>query len=192
MPYEKSLENTMNRHNQIIFCFIFPILTLIFCLGCSEDPKEAVQKDSPSNDNIAQPQNELLTIKDTIYQMLNEPWERAKYSDNSGYYENEFSYVTDETSLDDYITWGQITYKEPYDILEIQVGNIAFYRPDSARVDIGVLKKDSTGKEWVDDYTIPIYYFEGRWIKPTVAIYPNQKKYEDRIRQAIEAADDEG
>ena len=122
--------------------------------------------------------------------ILNEPWERILYEDYSGYYENEFSYLTDDVPLDEYLTYKQVTYRYPLDVIDIKVLSVDRLN-DSAFVDVSVTLVDSVGNETVHDQALTVYYTDGRWIKPTVSVSKYQHEYEDKIRKAIEEAEEE-
>ena len=186
MLYVKSGENTMNGYK---FIFSVLIIAAIYVFGCSGDSTDTTKETSAGDQGVAK--KELLTAEDSILQMINEPWERVLYNDNSGFYENEFSYLTDETSFDKYLTFGQITYRMEDDVMDVEITHLELYRPDSALVGVKVRLLTPKGEEKFFQDTMPVYYFEDRWIKPTVSVLSQQRGYEDRIRQAIEAAEKE-
>lgn len=170
--------------------FIFLSLSVLFIFyGCSDDSKN----ESTDNQQIAvestSTQKEPLTVKDTIEAALAEAMERLRLHDNSGLYENEFSYLTDETSFDEYLTFGQITQRPPGNVTALAVDSLEMFAHDSASVwvSITVELQDGSVKELTEQKLI-VYYHKNRWIKPTVSVIKNQVEYEDLIRQAEEAS----
>ena len=190
MLYEKFLENIMRCRHSLVLTPIFIFIFLIF--GCSGDSQNDADINIEAPDTTSTiVNNELLTAEDSITQALSEPWERSLYNDNSGFYENEFSYLTDETMFDEYLTYGQISYKMENEVIGVEVVNIYYFLPDSAMVDVSVTLRSPKGEEKKFTEYLPIYYFEGRWIKPTVSVIKNQISYDDRIQKAIDAAEEE-
>ncbi len=164
--------------------------------ACSSDKPESNTTDDPTKDTVESVEidntpDELLTFEDTLEHILNEPWKRALYDDQSGFYESEFSYLTDETNFDEYLKYQQVTYEYPFDVMNIEVIDANRAGGDSAFVAVKVSLVSSQGVEQEVEETLVVYYTDGRWIKPTVSVIKQQGWYEDRIRQAIEDAEDE-
>lgn len=175
---------------RIYSLIIIGLLLLVW--GCSDKNNETKQ-DEPEQIVDAKPKRELLTFEDTLEVLLNDPWKRARYDDNSGFYENEFSYLTDEVPLDDYITYGQITHDYGMTVESLKVIEAEKLPGDSALVDVSVtLRNNATGQIKDLDQIITVYYSNGHWIKPTVSVVKLQQEYEDKIQKAIEAAEEEG
>ena len=177
---------------------LFLLAVVILLVGCSSDTTEQADKtnvadeqQAEDNQSQATANKELLTFEDSLEQVLNEPWERILHEDYSGFYENEFSYLTDAVTLDDYLTYRQVTYRYPMDVINIEILTVDKLEGDSAFVDVNVTLVDSLGNESEHAQALTVYYTDGRWIKPKVSIVKNQLEYEDKIRQAIEDADDE-
>ncbi|HDL00707.1 MAG TPA: hypothetical protein ENH23_00545 [candidate division Zixibacteria bacterium] len=170
--------------------FIFLSLSVLFIFyGCSDDSKNESTDNQQITVDSTSMQKEPLTVKDTIEASLAEAMERLRLHDNSGLYENEFAYLTDETSFDEYLTFGQITQRPPGSVTNLAVDSLEMFAHDSASVwvTINVELQDGSVKELTEQKLV-VYYHNNRWIKPTVSVIKNQVEYEDLIRQAEEAS----
>lgn len=183
----------MKRIYSLLYVFL-----LLLIVGCSDKDSAKTEDDSSATETAAsteaQPKKELLTFEDSLEVLLSDPWLRAKYNDNSGFYDQEFSYLTDDVPLDKYITYGQITFDYGMTVDSLKVTDVQrFPENDSALVEVEVTLTDKkTGQVQMLPQVLTVYYSNGRWIKPTVGVIRMQKEYEDKIREAIEAAEAEG
>lgn len=169
------------------------IIPLVVVCGCSNKETSKTEPDTSAVEVTATPKKELLTFEDSLEYILSDPWKRARYDDNSGFYDNEFAYLTDEVPLDEYITFGQITFDYGMTVENLKVLEVEKFPGDSALADVEVTFRNNTdGKIQDIKQIITVYYSNGRWIKPTVSIIKMQQEYEEKIRQAIKAAEEEG
>jgi len=173
-----------------IFKNIVPFLALVILIGCSSDKQESQVEEPTENIEVKPERKELLTVKDTIEANLSEAMERLYYHDNSGLYENEFAYLKDEHNFDSYITFGQISYRNPKQVSRLVVDSIELYQHDSALTWVTIDLEDNTGKvETISEQALITYFHDGRWIKPTVSVIQNQIPYDEIIQQAIRDAE---
>ena len=184
--------NTMKniyKNKQIHFFLSF--LLMIVLSGCSSNSDTKTDTSAAAENFIANtsiPQRELLTVKDTINAVLSDAMERLRYWDNSGLYENEFSYLTDETTFDEYLKFGQISYHNPQTVIDLVVDSIFMFAHDSAETFVTITLEDAAGKtEQMTGQRLITYYSNGKWIKPTVSVIKYQAEYEELIKQAEEA-----
>ncbi len=195
MHYETYGVNIMkNIYKNIPLVSIIFSFLLIF-IGCSNDTSN---KESSENTDVATQQEivdssyipkELLTVQDTIQASLWEAMERLLYFDNSGLYENEFSYYTDEHSFDKYLTYAQITYHAPGEVISLEVDSLEMFAHDSALAWVTIELKFAEDKiQEMTEQRLIVYYHNDKWIKPTISVIKNQLEYEDLIRQAEEAS----
>ena len=169
---------------------------IVFCLiGCSSDSSKENSETTVETEtqqavvDSTITHKPLVTVKDTIEASLFEAMERLRYYDNSGLYENEFAYLTDETSFDAYLKFGQITYHPPGDVIALAVDSLQMYAHDSASVWISITLEFQDGTtEDMTAQNLIVYYHNDKWIKPTVSVIKNQVEYDDLIRQAEEAS----
>lgn len=185
------MKNISNRLN--LFFIISIILLLAF--GCSNKSKnENIANDttmtSGDETEITTEHKQLVTVKDTIQEMLSDAMERLRYWDNSGLYENEFGYYTDETSFDDYLKTGQISYRNPATVMKLVVDSLFQFNHDSAEVWATVTLKQPDGKiKDLNEQRLMVYWYDGKWIKPTVSVIKYQVQYDSLIQQAEKASE---
>ncbi len=175
-----------------------PLLLISFLIvvmfgGCSSKKETASDPVVETDSTItAQPRFAPGSDEEQIYTMINNALIRLSYGDKSDLYELEYEYFTDETSFDDYLKMGQITYAQMDSILRIDMDSVMFFGEDSAWAIIEYVFKDWEGKEKSRRKDrIVVYKHKGRWIKPTVTVLPLQYEYEARINAARRAAEQE-
>lgn len=122
---------------------------------------------------------------------LNEAITRIKYSDKSGLYENEFEYLIDEKSFEEYVKFPQIVNAEADTIDFVEVLRYEPREDNSVIVDVVVHFLGPTGVRTDYPDKIRMYKHKGRWIKPTVSNIQLQKNYEEIMRQAESDAERE-
>ncbi len=128
-----------------------------------------------------------------IQDVLNEVITRWHYGDKAGLYDNEFEYLRERYTFDDYLKFGELRLDA--DTVEaIEAKDIKLFGRDSALVDAEVVFKGPTGKitrlrNATTQYKM--YYYGGRWIRPTVSQYDLQMRYEQSRRAADSAAEAE-
>ena len=185
------MKNMYNKY------YLFLILILLFPIfyGCSSDSNTKTKEanDTQVDTNVEKigktPKKELVTVKDTIEANLSEAMERLRYWDNSGLYENEFGYLLDETTFDEYLTFGQITFRNPSTVIGLVVDSLFMFEHDSAEVWVTIDLENPDGTlSSMSEQRLISYYHRGRWIKPTVSVMKNQAEYDELIRQAEEAS----
>ena len=191
MYYEKYGVNIVKNifKNNWYFISLFIISMLFVSCSKKEDNNSEIQNDSTNVVTQNQTPPTMMTVKDTIETALSEAMERLIYYDNSGLYENEFSYLTDDKTFDEYLTFGQITYHDPVDVLKLVIDSLNMFAHDSAAAWASVTLKFEDGSiKTMNEQLLKVYYHKGKWIKPTVSVIKNQVAYDELIRQAEEAA----
>jgi len=158
------------------------ILGYLFVIGCSNQSNKAKTASNSTGNQ------KTMTLKDTIESVINEAMTRLRYGDKSGLYENEFSYLKDTTTFDDYLKTGQMKYAKNDSISHIDVNDVELFNHDSARVKVTVNFEGPTGKKHFLDDKITVYYHKGRWIKPTISVIGHELEYENMIHQAESSA----
>ena len=146
---------------------------MVGCSGGSKDTKDTAESDATAFD-------EPKTARDSIEQMLNEAMTRLRYTDKSALYENEFSYLTDTTTFDDYLKTGQMRYANADTLTRVDVTDIQLFGHDSAEVGVIVNFEGPTGEKHQLPDRIIVYYHKGRWIKPTISVIKHQQEYDVR------------
>ena len=169
------------------------VVSIIFLLliSCSSEKSNDTKTETTAEIETVEttPKKELLTVKDTIEANLSEAMERLRYWDNSGLYENEFAYLTDETSFDEYLKFGQISYRNQKTVIDLIVDSLNLFAHDSAETWVTITLENPDGTtENMSEQILMAYYQKGRWIKPTVSVIKFQAEYDELIRQAEEAS----
>jgi len=200
MYSEKSGGNIVNKHNLALSVIVGAVLLSLF--GCGQ--RQSDSTDTPANDTtvvavvdsigtdtVSQPE-ELSADGLAAQEVLREVLTRLKYGDKSGLYENEFEYLTDETTFDEYLELAPVKNAEADTLVSVEVVAFEPSEENSALVTYIVHFKGPTGNATELGDVIRMFKYQGRWIKPTVSNWVNQKEYDDIVRQAEEAADEEG
>ncbi|MCK4632248.1 MAG: hypothetical protein KAT79_03195 [candidate division Zixibacteria bacterium] len=200
MYSEKYGVNIVSRHNRALFVIVGAVLLGLF--GCGQrqsdstdtptvDTTAIVAIDSSVADTVSQPE-ELSADGLAAQEVLREVLTRLKYGDKSGLYENEFEYLTDEMTFDEYLELAPVLNANADTLVSVEVVAFEPSEENSALVTYIVHFKGPSGNESELGDVIRMFKYQGRWIKPTVSVWQNQKEYDDIIRQAEEAADEEG
>ncbi len=178
--------NTMREIRQLVILIISAIVVLI--AGCGTEQKT----DSSSDNAPGRSEAPLLTEKDSVEAMLNEALIRLSYGDKSGLYDLEFEYLQDEFDFDKYLKKREIEWARMDTLDHLKLRELTHEGEDSALAKILYVFKGPSGKmhEVPDQFYIYKQYDE--WKKPTSSLFSEQRKYEDLMRQAREAAEDEG
>lgn len=137
--------------------------------------------------------NDGKTDQQVIQEALTETITRWHYGDKAALYDNEFEYLQERFTFDDYLKFGELRL-DADTVEDIIAKEIQLFDHDSAKVDAEVVFKGPTGKvtRLRDPFTqYTLYYHRGRWIRPTLSQYGQQQKYEQSRRAADSAADAE-
>lgn len=129
--------------------------------------------------------------RDLIQESLTETITRWHYGDKAALYDNEPDYLWDKYNFDSYLTFRQIEWAEADTVMAINVMNVKFYGRDSALANVEIVFKGPTGAISKDFDKYMLYYFRGRWNRPTVGSMDLQHDYENVRRQADSAAEAE-
>ncbi|HKK20375.1 MAG TPA: hypothetical protein VJ983_02805 [candidate division Zixibacteria bacterium] len=167
--------------------FILSFMLVVLFAGCSGKKDETPGANSQDEVASANP-NQPLTVKDTIETMMNAAMDHLRYGDKSALYENEFPYVRDENTFDQYLKLGPISYASTDSLTHIDVDSLTMYAHDSALTHLTVHFEGPSGKKSELKDSVVVYYSDGRWIKPTVGASSMQANYDRIIRAADSAA----
>ncbi len=130
-----------------------PLLVLfgLFCLlliGCTSDEPEVVQVADSTTVVEEEPAASLVRMVEipddagertedwiAIHAMVDEVLTRLSYGDKAGLYENEFRYLREQETFDDYLKHGEVTWANTDSILYVEITDILFFDHDSAMVE---------------------------------------------------------
>ena len=191
MSYVKNGVNIMKNISNTKKYFVCLFILSILFMSCSKDTDKKTDSSDETENVIVDSSNirpELLTVKDTIEAGLSDAMERLRYYDNSGLYENEFSYITDASTFDEYLTFAEISFRPPGEVIKLEVDSLNMFAHDSAAAWATVTLDFSGNIQVMNEQLLVVYYKNGKWIKPTRGVIKNQLEYEELIRQAEEAA----
>lgn len=155
-------------------------LLAILMTGCSSE-----------SDQPGDAENSFEADRLEIAAILDETAVRWSYGDKAILYDQEFEYLRDENTYDEYLEIDRIKRMESDTVETFEVKNIVFFGRDSAHVSADVVfvgpTEDTTrlAQEWT------MFFHRGRWIRPTLSSYAFQLDFEERVRQADSAADAE-
>jgi hypothetical protein len=159
----------MKLYSLIIFAFCASLLC-----GCGSETEKT--KPDAKKEIISDNSDEA-----EIQAMITNYFDRVKEGDKTVLYENEFSYYTDEKSLDEYMELSKVLdYK--YDTLGgVFVDSIRIMK-DSAWVWVKVVYNSADGSTKERPYRLKAYRNRGRWIRPYLSHWDDEFDYLEQIR----------
>lgn len=149
---------------------------LIVMAGCSGESQQSASV--PDKDTDLAVKTEPVTARDTVEQVLNEAVDRVRYGDKSGLYYNEFDYLRETVNFDEYVKINQVHYARTDTLKFLEVLELIMYDHDSADVVLNIHSEGPSGIASKVQDTIVVYYFNNRWIKPTVSSMKEQLRYD--------------
>lgn len=161
--------------------------------GCGSEPQETSTADSstPAAEGRREFTGERAEDKQQMQALVDEIIERFKYYDKAPLWENEFSYLHDRATFDEYLEFDHIKYFNPDSIDHIDLLEFDF-KGDTCLVNVEVVFEGPTGKISKDYDTYSFFFHNGRWIRPTFTSNASgiiqQAEYERIIRAADSAA----
>lgn len=166
----------MNSFYGFTVLFIFSGLFLM--LGCSGDNQ------SGKSDSVAEVNTAGDPDKEQIKAMLYDAIERLHYDDKGGLYDNEFEYLKELYTFDEYLKHQYIRAATADTVESFTVLDINLYDRDSARVRDRVVFVGLKGDTFVIHNEYIVYYHQGRWIKPTISSIYKQKDFEEKKKKS--------
>jgi hypothetical protein len=152
------------------YAFVIGLLAVL--TGCGNS--DTTTADAPADDRAL------------IQESLSEIITRWHYGDLAGLYDNEFSYLQDRMTFDDYIKTREMQLDA--DTVEgIVAKEFKFFGRDSADVGAEITFKGPKGKISVQRDTYRMYFYRGRWIRPTLSLYATELEYQN-MRRAYDSA----
>lgn len=173
----------MSAMYRYIVITLLVVLLVAACSGKKKQPETSTQNEVASTES-----SKPITVKDSIEVMMNVAMDYLRFHDKSKLYENEFPYVRDEKTFDQYLKLGQIAYASADSLTHIDVDSLTMFDHDSALTHLTVNFQGPSGaKSFIKD-SIMVYCSQGKWIKPTVGSSALQANYDRLIRTADSAA----
>lgn len=171
-------------------------LLLAFAIGCSKNekgktpPATSTAPQSPASSKLVLRPD--ASLKDTIEYNINKTFTLLKHGDKSGLFENEFSYITDGKTFDEYLKYGEVSSAKVESLTVVDVLEIEQFDTDSLKASVQVNFLGPSGKPSFIKDRITLYQQDGRWIKPIVGRLKGQLDYLERMHEADSAAEAEG
>lgn len=164
---------------RLLFLFVFTIGVFVVCSnGTDQSDKQLVSGD-PSVE-----QTDSALIEKTIKGV----WVRWNHRDFAALYDMEFEYVQDRYTFDQYLELPQIKNGIVDSFYDFKVKGLQMFDHDSALVDNIVMFKGPSGKISEVRRKDMMYFYKGRWIRPSVGVSSLQWHYDEMIRKADSAA----
>jgi hypothetical protein len=150
------------------------VLLLGACSGEAEKKSETVSVDDAAK---------IAAIQETLTEAIT----RWHYGDMTVLYENEFPYLRDEHTLEEYLDHRNIKTVSADSVEALIVKSVDFYGSDSADAKVDIIFVGDTGDTTRRIDTYRVYYYDGRWIKPTLSSWTPQMEHE-RVRRTADSA----
>lgn len=143
------------------------VLCAILLVACGSEQKQTEIKKDVISDNPDEAE---------IRAMIGEYFDRVREGDKTVLYENEFTYYTDDKSLDDYMALSRVLdYK--YDTLGGIMVDSIIVMDDSAFIWLKVTYNSADGSQNERPYRLPAYRSQGRWIRPYMSRAKEEAEY---------------
>jgi hypothetical protein len=168
-----------------ILSFALALGVMALVLGCGQKSESNGKAKSAVDASSGQ------TDREQIQTALTEAITRWHYGDKAALYDNEFEYLQDKYSFDEYLTFRQIEYAEADTVTAINVQDVTPFGHDSAMVKVEIVFTGPSGKISKDYDKYIMYHHRGRWIRPTVGTIEQQNGYDAVRHQADSAAEAE-
>ncbi len=184
-----------------VLLFVAAVIMTIGGIGCGGDEGDVVQVADTTAAVDEKPEASLVRTAEVpdsvgaraedwvaIVAVIDEVITRLSYGDKAGLYENEFRYLREQETFDEYLKHGEVTWANADSLEYIEIVDIEFFGRDSAMVET-IFHMTSTGEDKVSPMPLMAYYHEGRWIKPYMSRSNRQHDYDELIRQADDSDD---
>ncbi len=144
---------------------------------------------SACGDNATEEENVAVQTDDQLIQAtLDEVVGRWHAGDKAVLYDNEFTYLREQFTFDQYLVFPQINWMNADTVGAINAQDFLYYERDSADVRVQVvLVHPVTGDTSIVGDRYRFYYHNDRWIRPTVSTTVLQWEY-DRDRRVADSA----
>ncbi|MBN1211972.1 MAG: hypothetical protein JXA92_05290 [candidate division Zixibacteria bacterium] len=160
----------MVRINSFFRLFLILLITGVL-FGCSgQSDNKADKPETAAVDDLTQGDPDKQAIKD----MLEEAIERLRYGDKGGLYDNEFDFVKEKYTFDEYLQHLYIKTATGDSVTSFDILDIKLLDGDSARIRDRVVFVGVQGDTSVMHNEYSVYYENGRWIKPTIGFKTGQ------------------
>jgi len=163
----------------LLFLLMLAIGTFVVCTNGSDQPNQQLTTSD---------QDTTLTDSALIERTIKGVMERWNYRDFAALYDMEFEYVQDKYTYDDYLKQPRIKRAVVDTFYDYKVVGLKMFDHDSALVDNVVSFKGPTGKISELRGKDMVYYYKGRWVRPTFGVASLQRQYDEVIRKADSAA----
>ncbi len=184
-----------------VLLFVAAVMMTICVIGCGSDESEVVQIADTTTAAEERPEASLVRTTEVpasagnraedwaaIVAMVDEVITRLSYGDKAGLYENEFRYLREQETFDEYLKHGEVSWANADSMEYIEIVDIEFFGRDSAMVE-AIFHMTNAGEDKASPMPLMAYYHEGRWIKPYMSQSNRQHDYDELIRQADDSDD---
>lgn len=162
------------------------VLLIIALTACST---KTDQQAADNTDSQTATDTSISEQDAQIEAMINEAMMRLRYKDKTYLYELEFPYYREEQSFDEYLKTRVISTARADTLEFVDVKRVTYFGKDSAWVVVDVHFEGASGNKSVLENDSAVYYwYDGRWLKPTLSTLDGQRLYDKIRRQADSAA----
>ncbi|MFZ1684634.1 MAG: hypothetical protein WAU88_10965 [Candidatus Zixiibacteriota bacterium] len=164
------------RPTSLILVILLTVLITVAGCGKSDSNQPAPATSSSDREQMQATLTEIIS--------------RWHMGDKGGLFDNEFDYVRERYTYDDYLRFRELRLDaDTVDALNIT--DVKMFGRDSADVSVEVVFKGPTGKISKRQDHYMMFRWKDKWIRPTVSTYQIQTEWDSRKNQADSAAEAE-
>jgi hypothetical protein len=137
---------------------------------------------SDSTSTPATPQDDRALIQESLTEVIT----RWHFRDKAGLYDNEFDYLRERMTFDQYLQANEIKL-DADTVMGIEVKDLHLFGRDSADVAVEIIFEGPTKLQSRMRDAFRMYRYHDKWIRPTLSNMEAQVEY-DRLKKSYEEA----
>lgn len=162
------------------------MLAALLLTACGSDSDESDETaDATTEPTERDFSGDRAEDKAEIESMFDELLARVKAGDVGVLYDDEFTYLKQDYTYDDYLNFAQIQAFDFSNVEELNILEYNFRGEDTCEVLLEAVFKTPDGGEQRQANPTLIYYHEGEWIKPTISGIGNGPALQRRLERSI-------
>ncbi len=139
-----------------------------------------------STSTPATPQDDRALIQESLTEVIT----RWHYRDKAGLYDNEFDYLRERMTFDQYLLTNEMKL-DADTVMGIEVKDLHLFGRDSADVAVEIIFEGPKKIQTRMRDAFRMFYYHDKWIRPTLSNFDAQNEYEKMKKSYEEAAEAE-